>query len=149
MHHVGSIQVLPNQKKPSIRLKILTYESPMHSYIKYRVKLWDLIQFKGQKSVSTVFLRALTNFRCTLHRLRLQKWKVYLLTLFDMGFFEPSVMERDMMAPHHNFVAIAPMITKFGTVMKLHVFYTMETKSFVISLLLRNYDVITCILADP
>ena len=32
----SSIQVLPNQvsKNPSIRLKILTYESPMQSYIK-------------------------------------------------------------------------------------------------------------------
>ena len=49
---------------------------------------------------------------------------------------------------HHNFVVIAPMIMKFGTVIKLDVFYTMITKNFVTSLLLRNYDVITCILAD-
>ena len=28
----------------------------------------------------------------------------------------------------HNFVAIAPMITKFGTVIKIDVFYTMATK---------------------
>ena len=42
----GSIQVLPNKvsKKRSTRLKILTYESPMRSYIKNRVKLWELIQ---------------------------------------------------------------------------------------------------------
>ena len=40
------------------------------------------------------------------------------------------------------------MIMKFGTGIKLDVFYTMVTKKFVISLLLRNYDVITCILAD-
>ena len=34
----SSIQVLPNKvsKNPSIRLKILTYESPMQSYIKKR-----------------------------------------------------------------------------------------------------------------
>ena len=39
----SSIQVLPNQvsKNPSIRLKILTCESPMQSYIKNRVKLWE------------------------------------------------------------------------------------------------------------
>ena len=52
-----------------------------------------------------------------------------------------------MRAPHHNFV-IAPMIMKFGTGVKLDVFYTMVTKTFVTSLLLRHYDVITCILAD-
>ena len=42
----SSIQVLPNQvsKNRSIRLKILTYESPMRRYIKNRVKLWELIQ---------------------------------------------------------------------------------------------------------
>ena len=47
------------------------------------------------------------------------------LTLFDMGFFEQSVMG----APHHNFVVIALMITKFGTGIKLDVFYTKETKN--------------------
>ena len=38
------------------------------------------------------------------------------LTLSDMGFFEPSVVEGGggMRAPHHNFVVIALMITKFG-----------------------------------
>ena len=53
-----------------------------------------------------------------------------------------------MRAPHHNFVVIAPMIMKFGTVIKLDVFYTMVTKRFVTSPLLRHYDFITCILAD-
>ena len=48
----------------------------------------------------------------------------------------------------HNFAVIAPMIMKFGTGIKRDVFYTMVTKMFVMSLLLRNYDVITCILAD-
>ena len=47
----------------------------------------------------------------------------------------------------HNFVIIALMIMKFGTAVKLDVFYTMVTK-IVTSLLLRNFDVITCILAD-
>ena len=50
--------------------------------------------------------------------------------------------------PHHNVVVIAPMIMQFGTGVKLDVFYTMVTKKFVTSLLLRHYDVITCILAD-
>ena len=50
--------------------------------------------------------------------------------------------------PHHNFVVITLMIMKFGTGIKLDVFYTMVTKTFVTLLLLRNYDVITFILAD-
>ena len=53
-----------------------------------------------------------------------------------------------MRAPHHNFVVIAPIIMKFGTDVKLDVFYTMVRKEFVTSLLLPHYDVITCILAD-
>ena len=53
-----------------------------------------------------------------------------------------------MRAPHYNFVVIAPMIMKFGTDIKLDVFYTMAAKTFVTPLLLRHYDVITCILAD-
>ena len=48
------------------------------------------------------------------------------LTLFDMGFFEQSIMGG---VPHHNFVVIAPMIMKFGTVVKLDLFYTMVTKN--------------------
>ena len=51
--------------------------------------------------------------------------------------------------PHHNFVVIAPIVMKFGTGIKLDVFCTMVTKKFVTSILLHNYDVITCILADP
>ena len=70
-----------------------------------------------------------------------------------MGFFEPLFIGRGgggggMRAPHHNFVVFAPMITKSGTAMKLDVFWTLATNSFVTSLLLRNYDVITCILAN-
>ena len=65
-----------------------------------------------------------------------------------MGFFEPSVMGGGggMRTLHHNFVGIAPMIMKFGTDVKLNIFYTMVAKQFVTSLLLRHYDV-TCILA--
>ena len=46
---LSSIRVLPNQvsKNRSLRLKILTYESLMQSYIENRVKLWEQIQFKG------------------------------------------------------------------------------------------------------
>ena len=70
-----------------------------------------------------------------------------------MSFFEPSVMggggggggHED---PHHNFVLIVPMIMKFGTDVKLDVFYTMVTRRFVTSILLRYYEVIICILAD-
>ena len=53
-----------------------------------------------------------------------------------------------MKGPHYNFVVIVRMIMKFGTGIKLDVFYTTVTKKFVTSPLLRNYDVITCILAD-
>ena len=53
-----------------------------------------------------------------------------------------------MRGPHHNFVVIAPMIMKLGIGVKLEVFYTMVTKTFMTSLLLRHYEVMTCILAD-
>ena len=53
-----------------------------------------------------------------------------------------------MRAPHHNFAVVVPIIMKFGTSVKLDVYYTVITKNFVTSLLLRHYDVITCILAD-
>ena len=49
-----------------------------------------------------------------------------------MGFFEPSVVGGwggGMRAPHHNFVVIAPMIMKFGTGVKLDVFYTTVAKN--------------------
>ena len=42
------------------------------------------------------------------------------------------------MAPHHNFVAIAPVIIKFGTGATLGVFYTISTKNS----LLRYYYVV-------
>ena len=52
-----------------------------------------------------------------------------------MGFFEPSVIGGGgvMTAPtdgsNHNFVVVALMVIKFGTGIKLDVFYTMATKS--------------------
>ena len=68
----------------------------------------------------------------------------HLYTLFDMGFFEPSAF-RGMIA---LFVVITPVMMKFATGIKLDVFYTVVTKHFVTSLLLRNYDVIILILAN-
>ena len=55
-----------------------------------------------------------------------------------------------MMSPHHKFVFIVPMIMKFAIIrgIKLDVFYTLMSKKFVTSLLLHNYDIITCILAN-
>ena len=67
--------------------------------------------------------------------------------LFDIGFFEP-LRAPPPPPPHHDFVVIAPMIMKFGTSIKLDVFYTIVAKKFVTSVLLRNYDVITYILDD-
>ena len=46
------------------------------------------------------------------------------------------------------FAVVAAMIMKFNTGMKLDMLYTMVTKKVVASLLLRNYDVITCISSD-
>ena len=64
------------------------------------------------------------------------------------GLFLNRQLWGAMRAPHHNFVVIAPMTMQFGTDVKLDVFYTMVPKKFVTSLLLRHYDVITCILAN-
>ena len=55
------------------------------------------------------------------------------LTLFDVSFFNHQVCWGHE-GPHHNFVVTAPMIMKFGTGVKLDVFYTMVTK---------NCDIIT------
>ena len=49
--------------------------------------------------------------------------------------------------PHHNFVVIAAMIMKLDRGIKIDVFYTVVTKTLGTSLLLRNYDVMTYILA--
>ena len=45
----SSIQVLPNQvsKKSFYTFEDIDLENPMQSYIKNRVKLWELIEFKG------------------------------------------------------------------------------------------------------
>ena len=64
-----------------------------------------------------------------------------------MGFFLNCQSWGGHDAPHYRFVAITSMIMKFSPAIKLDVFYTIVTKKFVTSLLLRNYDVISCILA--
>ena len=53
-----------------------------------------------------------------------------------------------MSAPNHTFVVIVLTIMKFGRGVKLDVFYTMVTKKFMTSLLVRLYDVIICILVE-
>ena len=55
-----------------------------------------------------------------------------MLAPFDMGF-----LNSHNGLPHYNFVVIALMIMKLGTVMKLDVFYTMVTKMF------RDFTAIT------
>ena len=55
------------------------------------------------------------------------------LTLFDVGFFEPSALGYGRGGGHdgsslHNFLFIAPMIIKFGAGIKLDVRYIMVTK---------------------
>ena len=70
------------------------------------------------------------------------------LTLFDMGLFWTVSYGEGHEGPHHNFVVFTPMIIEFGTGIKLDVFYILVTKRFVTSLLLRHYDVITCIIAN-
>ena len=77
--------------------------------------------------------------------------KIICLTLFDMGFFwivshEGGGRGNGMRVPiiTLNFVVIAQIIIRFATGIKFDVFH----KKLLTSLLLRNYDVITYILAD-
>ena len=66
-----------------------------------------------------------------------------------MAFFELSVMEGGMRAPHHKYVVvIASVIMRFGTGVKLDVFYAMVAKYSLMPLLLHHYEAITCILSD-
>ena len=64
------------------------------------------------------------------HNVKQSEYDADTLTLFDIGFFlnrQPWEGGHEG-PPHHNFVVIAPMIMKFGTGVKLDVFYTMVTK---------------------
>ena len=89
------------------------------------------------------------NIRCQVVELRLFMWSEHIvLALFHMGFFGHSTLwGGGMIPPYHNLVVIVPMIMKFGTRMKLHVFYTMVTKNCDGTSVTR-YDVIICILAN-
>ena len=70
------------------------------------------------------------------------------LTLFDMAFLNHQLWEEGgMRATHHNFVVIASMVTKFTTDIKLDCTLHNGKRRLVMLLLLRNYNVITCILA--
>ena len=73
----SSIQVLSNQvsKKSLYTFEGIDLGESHEKLNNNRVKLWEQIEFKGQKSVSTVFLGFLTDFRCILHSARLQKEK--------------------------------------------------------------------------
>ena len=55
-----------------------------------------------------------------------------------------------MRGPNHNFVVIAPMIMKFGTGIKLDGFCNILHNGYenVRDVTVRNYDVISCTLAD-
>ena len=82
----AQFKVLPNQvRKKSfymfedIHLREFHAKFPEQNYIKGREKLWAQIQLKSWKSVSTVFLEILTDFRCILHSVRLEKCEVHLL----------------------------------------------------------------------
>ena len=71
----SSIQVLPNQvsKKSFYTFEDIDLRESHAKLHKNQVKLWEQIQFKGWKSVSAVFLGTLTDFRCILRSVRLQK----------------------------------------------------------------------------
>ena len=59
-----------------------------------------------------------------------QQTRAHNLTLIDMCFFlTVSHGGGGHKGPRHNFVAVAPMIMKFCTFIKLDVFYTLVTKS--------------------
>ena len=69
-----SIQVQVS-KKSFYTFEDIDLESPMQSYIKHRVKLWEQIRILRLESVSTVFLGTLTDFRCILHSVRFTEMK--------------------------------------------------------------------------
>ena len=85
------------------------------------------------------FLVLFYNLECRMLELWLCLLLVYFVSAAGCHCFDLN---------RHNFAVIAQMIMKFGTGIKLYVFYTMLTKKFVTSLLLRNYDAITCISVD-
>ena len=72
----SSIYILANQvsKKSFYTFEDIDLrESHAKLQKKNRENFWEQIPVKGQKSVSVVFLGTLTDFRCILHSVRLQK----------------------------------------------------------------------------
>ena len=57
----------------------MTYESPMQSYMTAERKSGSTVEFKGEKSVSIVFLESLTDFAvfCTVFVYRNEKYMYY------------------------------------------------------------------------
>ena len=73
--------------------------------------------------------------------------KTFIKPQFSSGNIHPrKVFETFYM--FYDELFLEPPIMKFGTGIKLDVFYTTATKKFVTSLLLRNYDVIICFSTD-
>ena len=70
-----SVQIFPNQvsKESFYTLEDIGLRESHAKLHKNQAKLWEKIEFKGYKSVSTVFLGTLTDFRCILHIVHLQK----------------------------------------------------------------------------
>ena len=77
----------------------------------------------------------------TANFIMIEKTKKLESSPYQMGLFrdiQPCGGGHD--DPRHSFVIYAQAIIKFGTVTELRVFYTMVTKTFVTSSLLRYYD---------
>ena len=78
----GSVQVLPHQvsKKSFCTFEDIDLQE-FHAKLHEKASgTLELIQFKCYKSISTVFMGALTDFRCNFHKVRLQKREVHLLS---------------------------------------------------------------------
>ena len=127
---------------------MLKKSDPKNKSISFYPNKSVLAKFHTQKSKTSSPVQIFSSF----HPGEISVWLMTALSLilFDMGLFNRQSTPPPPTPPYHNFlvIALSPLIMKFGTGIKLGLFYTMVTKRFVTSLLLRNYDVITCILAD-
>ena len=81
-------------------MTILTYESPMQSYMTAERKSGSTVEFKGEKSVSIVFLESWTDFRCILHSVCLQKRKVYVL------YFKTSPYQKILATNYLQYITV-------------------------------------------
>ena len=95
------------------------------SYAKFNIFPLSASNETAEQCPLEVLKNCRESFLICSSRIRLSNSNLYppVLTLFDMGFFEPSVMGGMRDTPHHNFVVIAPMIMKFGTGVKPDVFH--------------------------